>query len=163
MPKPVRILVDSCVWIDSYLGDHARFEESYQFLKKARGAGAELLYGASKLEGMFYVLVAEFRRGMCDAGGNVPENATRVAQAFAWGCIENIRELATAVGLDEGDLWLACKYRSVGPDLGDNVLLAAAERAHADYVVTWDKDLLSTPVTRTATPTQMVAVLGADF
>lgn len=160
MHSPLRLLVDSNVWVDSYLGDHAHFDESFRFLKEARGQGAELLYGASKLEGMFCVLTAEFERGMREGDGDLAANATQIAQAFAWGCIDNIRELGTAVGMDESDLWLACKYRAVGRDLQGNVLLAAAQRADADYVVTWDEELLASPVVRAATPTQMIALLG---
>lgn len=159
MNDSVRLLVDSNVWIDSYLGDHLHFDESYRFLKTARARGSQLLYGASKLEGMFYVLASEFERGMRDGDGQMPHNASSIAREFAWGCIENIRKLGTAVGLDEGDLWLACKYRTIGPDFEDDVMLAAAERAHADYIVTWDKELLSTATVRTGTPVQMLALM----
>ena len=65
----------------------------------------------------------------------------RMRRAFAWGCIESIRELGTAVGVDTADLWLASKYRSIGSDFEDNVLLAAAKRSNADFIVTWDRVL----------------------
>lgn len=161
MPETLRILVDASVWTSNYLATSLHFEESYDFLRVARAHGAQLLYGASKLEGMFGTLQAEFARALREQD-DPPANADATACAFAWGCIGSIRELGTAVGLDEGDLWLACKYRALGSSLADNVLLAAAERAHADYVVTWSEDLLSSAAVRTATPTQMMAVLSID-
>ena len=155
----LRILVDSCVWVDNYLGYHPRHDESFAFLDRAYGAGATLLYGASKLETVFYVLVAEAKRLVRAERGAVSETDAASARAFAWGCLENIRSCATAVGVDEADLWLASKYRSVGPDFEDNVLLAAAQRANADYLVTWDAALLRKPTVRTATPTEMLALI----
>ena len=159
MDESVRILVDSCVWVDSYLGNHPKHDDSFEFLNRAYTTGATLLYGASKLETVFCVLVAEAKRMVRAEKGVVSEADAASARAFAWGCLENIRSFATAVGVDEADLWLASKYRSVSPDFEDNVLLAAAQRANADYLVTWDAALLRTPTVRTATPTEMLALI----
>lgn len=156
-----KILVDSCVWIDSYLGDHPKHDESLAFIREAYEAGITLLYGASKLESMFYILNAEAKRLIRREKEFVGESDALAARAFAWGCMHNIRSLATAVGMDESDIWLASKYRSISSDLEDNVLLAAAQRSSADYVVTWDAGVLRAPVVRSADPVQMLALLRA--
>jgi predicted nucleic acid-binding protein len=91
--------------------------------------------------------------------GGVRDADAASARAFAWGCLQNMRDFATAVGVDEADLWLASKYRSVSSDFEDNVLIAAAQRANADYLVTWDAALLRTPIVRTATPLEMLALI----
>lgn len=156
----LKVLVDSCVWIDSYLGDHPRHDESLAFIRETYESGAQLLYGASKLETIFYVLLAEVKRMVRLEKGQVDESDALAARAFAWGCIQNMREFASAVGMDESDIWLASKYRPMDPDFEDNVLLAAAQRSGADYVVTWDSGLLRTPIARTATPTQMREMLS---
>lgn len=160
MDRQTRLLVDSCVWIDSYLGDHPRHDESLAFLIQAYNQGSQLFFGASKLESIFYVLVAEAKRMVRSEKGRVDEADSAAARAFAWGCVESIRGLATAVGVDEADLWLASKYRSIGSDLEDNVLLASAQRCDADYLVTWDTQLLRMPTVRTATPAQMLSLFS---
>lgn len=160
MNSETRILVDSCVWVDSYLGNHPKHDESFLFIRDAYAAGATLLYGASKLESMFYVLVAEAKRLVQAEKGAVSETDAAAARSFAWGCVENVRSCATAVGVDEADIWLASKYRAFGADFEDNMLLASAHRAQADYLVTWDKVLLRAPTVRTATPTDMRIVLS---
>lgn len=160
MSSKRKILVDSCVWIDSYLGDHPRHDESLAFLRKAYDCGVQLLYGASKLETVFYVLAAEAKRLVRLEKGQVGEHDALAARAFAWGCIENMRSFATAVGVDESDIWLASKYRSINPDLEDNVLLAAAQKSGAEYVVTWDAGVLRTPIAKTADPIQMQTLLS---
>ena len=53
-----------------------------------------------------------------------------------------MREIATAVGADDSDLWLACKYKPTLGDLEDNLVLAAAERAQVDFIVTGDEQLI---------------------
>lgn len=159
MNSELKILVDSCVWIDSYLGDHPQHDESLLFLREAYESGAQLLYGASKLESIFYVLIAEVKRMVRHEKGQVGESDALAARAFAWGCLQNMQDIATAVGMDESDIWLAGKYKSLCPDFEDNVLLAAAQRCGADYVVTWDIELLHTPIAKTADPTKMRAVL----
>ena len=119
-----------------------------------------MLYGASKLETVFYVLVAEAKRMVRTEKGAVSETDAAFARAFAWGCLENIRSFATTVGVDEADRPVACvKMPLLGPDFEDNVLLATAQRANADYLVTWDAALLRTPTVRTATPTEMLTLI----
>lgn len=90
---------------------------------------------------------------------SVGESDALAARAFAWGRVQNIRNLATAVGVDESGIWLVNKYRSISSDLENNVLLAAAQRSGADYVVSWDAGVLRAPVVRTADPVQMLTLL----
>lgn len=161
MSDGLRLLVDCNVWIDAYAATRPRHDESLGFVNRALESGAALMYGASKLETVFYVLSAEVKRVTRMQLGAVSERDALCAQEFAWGCVNNLCGIATAVGVDQGDLWLARRYRVYHADLEDNVLLAAAQRSEADYVVTWDKGLLrdATAVVRAVTPRTMLAVL----
>lgn len=51
-------------------------------------------------------------------------------------------EIATAVGCDQSDVWLARKRRRLHGDFEDNLVLSAADRAKADLFVTNDEQLL---------------------
>lgn len=51
-------------------------------------------------------------------------------------------EIATAVGADSSDVWLVRKYQRIHADFEDCMVLAAAQRAKADYLVTSDEALL---------------------
>lgn len=162
MNEPLRLLVDCNVWIDSYLAPHTRHQESFTFVNEALESNATLLYGASKLETLFYVLNAEAKRVARLQNGVLTEQDAQCAREYAWGCINNLCDIATAVSIDQGDLWLARKYRVYHPDLEDNVLLAAAQRSQADYLVTWDEKLLrnAAALVRAVTPTTMLTVLN---
>jgi predicted nucleic acid-binding protein len=85
------------------------------------------------------------------------EDAAMVNE-LAWGCVQNMREVATAVGLDDSDLWIACKYKSLSTDLEDNVVLAAAQRAKVDHLVTFDQDLIRKAPVSALLPSDMVAL-----
>ena len=159
MDEPLKILVDSNVWIDIYLGYRTNHEASLDFLRTAHRSHATLLYGVTKLETVFYVLANEMKKADQREGREIDARAAGACRAFAWGCIENIREIASAIGADEADVWLASKYRSISDDFEDNMVLSAAERGRADYLVTWDDQLLDAPTVRTASPLQMRALL----
>jgi len=164
MRRPLKLLVDCNVWIDSYMALHRHHEESLRFVNEALNAGCELLYGASKLETTFYVIHADAKRVIRADKGEVNEFDAEFALRFAWACVENMEEIATAVAVDASDLWLARKYRRFHKDLEDNVLLASAHRSEADYVVTWDEALLrdASALVRAVTPTTMLTVLQSD-
>jgi predicted nucleic acid-binding protein len=74
--------------------------------------------------------------------------------------VDNMQEIATPVGMDLSDVWLASKWRQVDADLEDNLVRAAAKRAKSDLLVTWDKGMLSKAVIPTLTPTEAVSEMG---
>lgn len=70
------------------------------------------------------------------------EGQAGAISAYAAACVANMDEIATAVGADSSDVWLARKYRRIHADFEDCMVLAAAQRAKADYLVTSDEALL---------------------
>lgn len=86
----------------------------------------------------------------------------RAIAEIAWGCVDNLCEFATAVGLDNSDVWLARKYRTLHDDFEDNFILAAAERAKVDFLVTSDQSLLRKATVAALSPQDMLAVLKAS-
>ena len=67
--------------------------------------------------------------------------------------------LATAVGIDDSDLWLARKLRPLGIEFEDGIIVAAAQRAGADYLVTRDERLLRKAPIAAKTPEDALALL----
>ena len=83
-------------------------------------------------------------------------------QEIAWSCIDNLDEIATAVGVDQSDIWLARKYRTFNSDFEDNLILAAAKRASADFIVTSDQALLTKATVAALTPQDMLNFLQTN-
>jgi hypothetical protein len=62
---------------------------------------------------------------------------------IAWGCIRHMMDIATPAPFDLAVLWLADKYKSIHQDFEGNLIMATAELASIDMLVTNDRDLLS--------------------
>ena len=151
------ILVDTNVWLDQYLPARPRRVESQAFVDAALAQGVELAYPASAVKDVFYLVGNEYKRIVRAETGDLTEADARAIQRLAWGVVDNLQEVATPVGLDLTDVWLASKWRQVDGDLEDNLVRAAAKRANADLLVTWDKKMLSKAVVPTLTPTDAIA------
>jgi len=89
----------------------------------------------------------------------VQESDATAIQEIAWSCIDNLSEIATAVGVDQSDIWLARKSRTFNGDFEDNLVLAAARRASVDFIVTSDLVLLKKATVAALTPQDMLAFL----
>jgi len=97
-------------------------------------------------------VASEFKRAVRSETGRLTEADALAIQRLAWGVIDNMQEVGTAVGIDLSDIWLASKWRRVDSDLEDNLVRAAARRAKVDLLVTWDKGVLSKALVPTLTP-----------
>lgn len=140
--KAKRILVDTNVWIANYLPTREGHKSSRSFLRAAWANDVMLLYPAPIIKDVFYLLGLEYKRQIRNEKGMLSDGDAAVVNELAWGCVENMREVATAVGVDETDIWTACKYKRLSKDFEDNLVIAAALRAEADHIVTLDQKLL---------------------
>lgn len=153
------LLIDTNVWVDNYCADHTNSAAARACIHKAHALGHTLVYPAGCIKDVFYVLGHEFRRMAVAANDALGEKESLSAREAVWGCVNNICELATAVGVDEADVWLARKQRRLTEDLEDNLVLAAARRAQADYLVTSDRALIQHATVAALTPEDMLTVL----
>ena len=153
------LLVDTNVWFDYYLPSRPGHTEALSLIMFAYEHGYPLLYPAAIVKDVFYLAANAFKRDMRNEKGALTERDAATASAGAWGCVQNLREQATAVGADESDLWMACKLRSIHNDLEDNLIVAAAERANATYLITNDETLIKHSSVAALTPSDALALL----
>ena len=137
-----RILVDTNVWLDYFLPWRTHSRDACAFMAYALSQDCALLYAVHSLKDIFYLVESALKRKTREETGGLTESQALAAAEAAWGCVACIRENATAVGADESDAWLACKYRFISNDLEDNFIMASAQRAQVDYLVTSDAVLL---------------------
>ena len=120
----------------------------------------DLLYPVHIIPDVFYLAFIDVKRLLCGQGSD--ELVAKAARSTAWEYVNGMQEIATAVGADNSDVWLASKWESLHGDIEDNLVLAAAKRAQADYVVTSDRKLLSHAAlagVAAVSPEDMLAVL----
>lgn len=160
---PIRIVVDTNVWVDSYCKEHVGSDAAKRFLSAAYEAQAELLYPVHIAKDVVFVLSQEARRTFSKRFGQLSEGMARAIRESAWACLRNMNELATPIGADASDVWLADKYLKIHPDFEDNLVLAACRRVKADFLVTNDAQLIAHADVVAKTPTQMLQLLSLDW
>ena len=125
MSQPSRVLLDTNVWLDAFDGARPRSHAANELIDVCACRGIDLLYAVGTAKDVHYLVEASLKR-----------------QVYAAACVANMDEIATAVGADSSDVWLARKYQRIHTDFEDCMVLAAAQRAKADYLVTSDETLL---------------------
>ena len=154
-------LVDTNVWISSFFPERDGHDDSLAFINAALQKDCRLLHSPTIINDAFYISCAELKRMVRSEKRVLTQADALSVQQTAWGLVNEMNEVSTAVGLDGSDIWKANRWRSVNPDFEDNLIRAATERANADLLVTWDKQLLAKAFVPTVTPTDALKDLGA--
>ena len=142
MSQPSRVLLDTNVWLDAFDGARSRSRAANELIDACVHKGIDLLYAVGTARDVYYLVGASLKRQARAAGGVLSERQARAISAYAAACVANMDEVATAVGADSSDIWLARKYQRIHEDFEDCLVLAAAQRAKADFLVTSDEALL---------------------
>lgn len=136
-------LIDTNVWLDYFVPGRPFHKEAREFIQASFNKDITLLYAAITSKDLYYQFGILFKREIRrENDGKLSNAEANVINAMAWGIVENLKGLATAVGCDDSDVWLAQKYKSIHSDYEDNFIIAAAQRAKADYLITNDTKLL---------------------
>lgn len=136
-----RVLLDTNVWLDSFLPERAAGSVARDLIALALRQDVQLFYPVHIVPDVFYFSFIGIKRLLQGQGPD--ELIAHAARTTAWEYVNTMREVATAVGADGSDVWIASKWESVHGDLEDNMVLAAAKRAQVDCVVTSDRQLLT--------------------
>lgn len=155
------LLVDTNVWLDYFLVNRPGHAEATSFMVFAFEHEHPILYPAAIAKDVFYLTANALKRDARHEKGALTPRDASVATEIAWECVNNMREQAGAVGADESDLWKACILRNIHNDLEDNLVVAAAQRANATYLVTNDETLIKHAPVATLTPGDALALLQA--
>lgn len=155
-----RILLDTNVWLDAFLPERAARSKARELISLVLRYDVDLLYPVHIVPDVFYLSLIDVKRLLKGQGSD--ELVAQAARTTAWEYVNTMREVATAVGADGSDVWLASKWEYLHADMEDNMVLAAAKRAKADYLVTGDRKLLahaSLAGVAAVSPEDMLAVL----
>lgn len=139
---PSSVLLDVNVWLDSYLPDRPCSNDARALLSWLEERGIAILYPITAPGTVFYVVQQALKRAAKVDGVTLRQADALAVRELAWACVENMAELGAPVGADASDFWFARKCRSLHADLEDNLVLAAAERSQAGYLITSDEALL---------------------
>ena len=142
MSQQLVLLLDTNVWLDYYLPWRSGYTAARQLIVSAFEQNQTLAYAVPSIKDVFYITAAEHKRAERAAVGTLSASAAQAATVAAWGCVNNMQEIACAVSLDHTDVWTASKQRILHGDFEDDLIIAAALRGRVDYLVTNDEELL---------------------
>lgn len=157
--KPLKILLDTNVWLDRLIPGRKGFDTARELIDGSVGQDIELLYAMHSLNDVFYQVGLETKHWVKASTGRMSDEWAHVINARCWECIDDMSEIATAVGADGSDVWIARHLREVHNDFEDDMILAAARRAEADYLVTSDQRLIQKATVAALLPDDMLTVL----
>ncbi len=139
---PLKLLVDTNVWMDYFLVRQEPHREAVELVRLAVGSEDVVLYAASlSLKDLAYLLENMFRRDVRESAGDVSPQAAAAARETAWGCVRVVVDKALVGPVGHAEVLQALTLRPAHDDFEDDLLLGAAYRADVDYVVTGDAAL----------------------
>ena len=150
MKRPA-LLLDTNVWLDMEMpGDN--HEQVSKFMLTAYDVNARLAIASHSLKDVYILMQRRLKLENAKDGAIPVERSGPAARVVAWAVIQKILETAEVVGSDFFDANMAVKHRSIHDDYEDNLVIAAAMRMKADYLVTSDAALLKHATVATLTP-----------
>lgn len=139
---PSLVLLDVNVLVDNYLPGRQTASDSRALLDWLGSHGVGICYPVTAPGTVFYLVQQALKQVARADGVTLSDNDALAIREIAWGCVENLAEIGAPVGADASDFWAARKLRPVHADLEDNMVIAAAERSQASYLITNDAALL---------------------
>lgn len=163
MGKRVSMLIDTNVWLDYFLASRPGYEAAFEFFSALTDKEVDLYYAATTAKDVFFIAGSILKSDWRKEHGVLTEANSRAINVMCWAIAASMEEMATPVGVDASDLWLAEKYRSLHGDLEDNLILAAAQRAKADVLVTCDEGLIKHAPLPALTPQDAIAYVDMEL
>ena len=157
------LLIDTNIWLDCFLPDRSGHANAMSLMLYAYEHSYALLYPTAIVKDVFYLTANTFKHDMRKEHGTLTERDAATATELAWGCVNAMRDRAIGVEADESDLWMACGLHSIHDDLEDNLVIAAAQRASATYLITSDEVLIKHSPVAALTPSDALALLQAEM
>lgn len=160
--KPNVLVLDTNVWLDYEMGMRPGHDTAFQLVDFAATRGIRLGIASHSIKDIFYIMGQQLKAMNRESGSMPEEAAALVAQQVSWGVFDHLMELAEFIPVDFSDAWIAGKYRDLHPDYEDDLVVAAAMRVKADYLVTSDARLIRHSPVPTLSPDDALRVLQVE-
>lgn len=156
--NPPCLLLDTNVWLDLFLPHRKLRDDAICLLNEAETHGAALAIPSHALLDVYQKVRSDNKRWIRSTRELTNSDALAIKR-LAWDCVNEIQRIAITIPVDASDVYLACKYRDTHDDFEDDLVLAACQRAHANYLVTNDERLIAHAPIPARSPAQMVELL----
>ena len=156
--NPPIILIDTNVWLDIYLPRRQGYKNAIKFFKEALSRDASLAYASHTALDVYQKVRSDNKEWLRTYRTLTQDDAIGIKR-MAWDCVNEMQEAATAIPVDFNDINMACHFRDEHDDFEDTLVMAACQRAHANYLVTNDAALAAHSPIEAKTPEEMTELL----
>lgn len=156
--NPPILLLDTNVWLDVYIPGRPGGTAACELLFEAQTQDVPLAYPAHAALDVYQKVRSEGKKWIRKSHELTQTEAIAIKR-MAWDYINGMRKIATAVPIDFNDIALACHFRDDHDDFEDTLVMAACQRAHANYLVTRDVALAAHSPIEAKTPEEMTELL----
>lgn len=142
--KPLKILVDTNIWIDYYTGRDMPSGAASKVIKELICSEHHVFAASLSVKDVFFLLKAYLKLAYRQEKKEPISEAQALAIGeVAWKSIEHMSRVVevVSVGVEEHDR--ALELREVHSDYEDDLILACAEACEANYLLTNDASLRS--------------------
>lgn len=158
-----KAVFDTNVWLDFFMNRKGHSSVIAKLLQEAQNERLVIYTSALATKDLFYLLCLMLKRMAWEKDGELTEPMVNSINEIGWSCLKTARRLSVIAPVGGGDVNQAFVYQTgIGLDFEDNLMLATAHSAKADYFVTYDKKLLSQHEVPITTPEQLAKTLGLE-
>lgn len=139
---PIKILVDTNIWLDYFLARSGHHNPVSTFIAKAYEREDIALYVPSlSLKDLAYQLSSLMKLDAQRAGKGVTPDIATAAREVSWGCVRNVLEKALVAPIGHTEVLGAFTYKRIHDDFEDDLVLAALDAVDANFLMTHDDAL----------------------
>ena len=157
-----RLFFDTNVLLDYALGREPGCSAFVEIVELAEKDKHTLCTASTSIKDCFYVISSSLKAANKSADGVLLESVAQAASKIAWAQIENIMRIVQVVSVGHQECMNARSYRSLHNDFEDNLVLAAARTAKADYLVTSDEKLIQHAPLACLSPRDLLALIRPE-
>lgn len=137
-----KIVLDTNVVVDYLMGLEPACSECKQLLLMHAACQHAVYVASLSLKDAYYLVSMQLKRMERQASGCLDDGMANAANEIAWACIRSFVENVLVLPVGRAETLQAFTYKPVHGDFEDNLVVAAARSANADFVVTNDQSLL---------------------
>lgn len=153
-------LLDTNVLVDHYIGRGPRHDEVGRFIVAATARDIPLYIASLSLKDLFFIVEQDMKQTLRAAKGSLDPDGAAAARETAWSCVLNALGFALVVPVGYNEVLQAVTNRPQHDDFEDDLVVAAAQRANIDYLVTSDRALARHAPTACLDPKEALELLA---
>ena len=157
-----KIVLDTNILVDYLLGREPACSECKQLLLMHAACEHAVCVSPLSLKDAYYLVGMNLKRMERQASGHLDDSMAHAANEIAWACVRSLVESVLVLPVGRAEALQGLVYKSVHDDFEDNLVIAAAHSANADFVVTNDAALLRHAPIACLSSADMVALLREE-